>query len=216
MPPASDKNFNMNLIKSSALITLYLASVASGFQARNAFRSPSTRGTTFLFDSSAQVRELLEKDYPVFNNLIMKKNTDAWKVLGESEADGFTVFALSDDAMQNLGSKKLEQLADDRNTETAEKIGSYHAVNEPVSAGDLYFSGGIVTVGGVVDVGRSRTGGFFGFGGKEDGGVTVNGANVVKTIQIEDSKSLVHEMDALISPEILWRYVDQLRIPGSS
>ena len=82
-----------------------------------------------------------------------------------------------------------------------------------MGAEELFNSGGVVTIGGVVDVGRSRTGGFMGIGGQEDGGVLVNGAKMIQTLEVE--KALIHEMDALISPEILWRYVDQLRIPGS-
>jgi uncharacterized surface protein with fasciclin (FAS1) repeats len=51
-------------------------------------------------------------------------------------------------------------------------------------------------------------------GEKEDGGVTINGAKVVESIEI--GNCVVHEVDTLVSPQILWRYMDQLRIPGSS
>eukprot|EP00979_Chaetoceros_neogracilis_P008116 scaffold1791_cov225-Chaetoceros_neogracile.AAC.2 len=175
--------------------------------------TPTTRpSTTFLRDTSQQVEVMMKEQYPIFHKLIMSKNSDVWKQISEAE-DGFTIFAPNDDAMRNIGEKRLGQLDDIRNDESAEKIAAFHAVIEPVSAKELYNSGGVVTIGGVVDVGRSRTGGFLGIGAKEDGGTTVNGANVVKTIEIDDS--LIHEMDALISPELLWRFVDQLRIPGS-
>ncbi len=53
-----------------------------------------------------------------------------------------------------------------------------------------------------------------GIGGKEDGGVTINGAKILSTTEVDTC--LIHEVDALVSPEILWRYCDQLRIPGSN
>ena len=144
----------------------------------------------------------------------MSKNPEVWKKLSDASSDGFTIFAPNDNAMRNLGDKKLSQLDDVRNGETAEKIAAFHAIGERVRSDELYNSGGVITIAGVVDVGRSRSGGFMGIGGKEDGGVTINGAKIVQTTEIETA--LVHEVDALVSPEILWRYLDQLRIPGSN
>ena len=69
-------------------------------------------------------------------------------------------------------------------------------------------------MGGDVIIERSVSGGFFGVGGKEDGSVTINGAKVLSSTEV--GKGIVHEMDGLISPSLLWRYMDQLRIPGSS
>jgi hypothetical protein len=45
----------------------------------------------------------------------------------------------------------------------------------------------------------------------EDGGVTLNGAKVVKSLEFADATKtgIVHEVDGLISPSILWRYADQ-------
>lgn len=48
----------------------------------------------------------------------------------------------------------------------------------------------------------------------EDGGVTLNGAKVVKSIEFVDEANaiktgIVHEVDGFISPSILWRYADQ-------
>jgi hypothetical protein len=87
-------------------------------------------------------------------------------------------------------------------------------IAETVSAEALFQAGGVITQGGEVPVGRSVTGGMFGMGGKEDGGVTINnGAKVVQSVPL--GKGVLHEVDALTSPSILWRYMDQLRIPGS-
>ena len=71
----------------------------------------------------------------------------------------------------------------------------------------------LITQGGEVPVGRSKSGGFLGIGAKEDGDVVIGpDARIVKSYSI--GKSIVHEVDALVSPVVLWRYCDQLRIPG--
>lgn len=73
----------------------------------------------------------------------------------------------------------------------------------------------IVTQSGEVPVGRNKSGGgFLGIGGgKEDGDIVIGPeAKVVQSFKVENC--LVHEMDSLISPVQLWRYADQLRIPG--
>lgn len=165
--------------------------------------------TTVLHASEAE--ELLKEDYPIFYNLVMSKSTDtSWK--SNSADGGFTIFAPNDEAMEKLGKQKLDQLLDDRNRETAEKIASFHTVDESVGAWDLINSGGIKTLGGEVPVGKSKVGGFLGWGGKEDGGITVNGAKILQTRNVDSSGVIVHEMDGLINPELLWRYMDQLRI----
>lgn len=177
-------------------------------------RHANNRPLTHLYSTvTSQVEDGLKENYPLFHRLIMSQSSTVWKELSEASSDGFTLFILSDDAMRNLGDKKLSQLEDVRNGETAEKMAAYHAVNEPVGAEELFNSGGVVTIGGVVDIGRSTTGGFMGIGGKEDGGITVNGARILQSFNVDNA--VVHEVDKLISPEILWRYCDQLRIPGS-
>jgi hypothetical protein len=72
---------------------------------------------------------------------------------------------------------------------------------------------GIKTLSGEVPVGRSKSGGFLGLGATEDGDVVIGpAAKILQSFNVEGS--IVHEVDALISPQILWRYCDQLRIPG--
>jgi len=144
----------------------------------------------------------------------MSKNDDVWKKLRDSTV-GITIFAPTDDAVAALGDKKLQQIRDVRNEETVLRMCAYHAVNEPVGAEELFSSAGVIPVAGdVIPVERSVTGALFGIiGGKEDGGVTVGGARVIESIYI--GTSIVHRTDDLVSPSILWRYCDQLRIPGS-
>lgn len=75
--------------------------------------------------------------------------------------------------------------------------------------------GGVLTLGGELRVGRSKSGGFLGWGAKEDGGVVIgnNEAKVVKSTNVGE-KGVVHEMDGFVAPDLIWRYFDQLRIPG--
>lgn len=72
---------------------------------------------------------------------------------------------------------------------------------------------GLVTVGGMIKVGRSKRGGFMGIGAKEDGGAVIGpSARIVQSFQV--GECLIHEVDAFVNPDLLWRYFDQLRIPG--
>ncbi len=196
-------------------IAILLFTTSDAFQPSLLSRRVSTmrRSSTLLRDTS-QVEQVIRDQYPKFMKLIMSKNADVWKQLSDASSEGFTIFAPNDAAMNSLGEKKLSQLDDVRNGETAEKIASYHAVDERVTADELFNSGGVVSLGGVIDVGRSKVGGFMGIGGQEDGGVTINGAKVVQSIQVD--RCLIHEVDKLVSPDILFRYLDQLRIPGSN
>lgn len=163
-------------------------------------------------ESLLTVKSFLKDNYPGFN-AILELNDSIWKALAGVEEGGFTIFAPSATALQALGESKQKQLLDPRNLETTQKVGAYHVIAETVTADQLFNSGGVITLGGQVAVERSKSGGVFGVGGKEDGGVTVNGAKVLKTIEL--GSGLVHEVDGLVSPNILWRYMDQLRIPGS-
>jgi uncharacterized surface protein with fasciclin (FAS1) repeats len=155
----------------------------------------------------------LKEHYPSIS-LLLEKNDAVWKALGGAEGGGFTIFAPNAAAFQNLGDTKQRQLQDVRNLETTEKMGAYHVIAEVVTADELFNAGGVVTLGGDVMIDRSVSGGMFGMGGKEDGGVTVNGAKVVQTLEL--GSGVLHEVDDLIAPNVLWRYMDQLRIPGSN
>lgn len=162
------------------------------------------------------IREFLQQYYPGFYS-VLEMNEEIWKAIGDTEDGsevGFTVFAPTAEALQGLGADKEAQLFDERNLETASKIAAYHVIGEPVTAEALFNAGGVVTVGGEVPIERSISGGVFGIGGQEDGGVTLNGAKVLRTANV--GNGLVHEVDALVSPSIVWRYMDQLRIPGST
>lgn len=163
------------------------------------------------------VRAFLQENYPIFFS-ILEKNDEVWKAIAEDDVDkgeyGFTIFAPSDGALNQIGDKKASQLMDPRNLETTQKIAGYHVIGETVTAEQLYNCGGVMTVSGEIPVERSTSGGVFGMGGQEDGGVLINKAKATQTWNV--GTGLVHEVDALVCPNIMWRYMDQLRIPGSS
>jgi uncharacterized surface protein with fasciclin (FAS1) repeats len=224
------------------VFTLILSHV-SGFQAFVPSRRPfagvrSHLPTSLLRESkgdssaSSTLKELLKEEFPAFYSLL-SMNDEIWKTIAEKESStGCAIFAPSDTAFDNLGEKKLLQLKDARNEEIAKKMSLYHVMTEPVTAAKLRtedWTGpkptdgsprpikvkALVTLGGEVPVGRSKSGGFFMglIGAKEDGDVVIGpDAKMVKSYKV--GNSFVHEVDALISPVVLWRYCDQLRIPG--
>jgi hypothetical protein len=58
----------------------------------------------------------------------------------------------------------------------------------------------------------------FGWGAKEEGEIVVgsnqNKSPIIQSFKIEGGKFMVHEVEEFLFPDILWRYCDQLRIPG--
>jgi uncharacterized surface protein with fasciclin (FAS1) repeats len=103
---------------------------------------------------------------------------------------------------------------DPRNLETTQKVAGYHVVGEAVTFEQLvYNSAAVFTIAGEVPVERSVSGGMLGIGGQEDSGVTINKAKIIQSLSV--GSGILHEVDSLVSPNILWRYLDQLRIPGS-
>jgi len=197
-----------------SIVTAFAPSSSSLSNSKPSLASSTTKlQDTADSGSLTSVQDYLAQNHGLFWKTILQKNDAVWKQLREA-ADAPTIFAPTDEAMQQLGDTKLQQLADIRNEETVLKMGAFHAVTEGVSAAELFDSGGVVTVAGVIPVERSVSGGMFGIGGKEDGGVTVGGARVVETVTVAGG-SIVHRTDDLVSPSILWRYCDQLRIPGS-
>lgn len=128
-----------------------------------------------------KVDAFLEKKYPTFYSFM---NDEMAKAIKQGTV---TVFVPNEAAFENLGEKKMMQINDERNLEIREKMGSYHVIaGESVDAMKLRtedWSKGkpkdgsppntiiaaIKTLSGEVPVGRSKSGGFFGWGAKEDG-----------------------------------------------
>ena len=100
----------------------------------------------------------------------------------------FTVFAPTDEAFAALPAGTVEDLLKPENKDTLVAILTYHVVAGKVMSGDLSNNMMATTVqGGDVTI-------------MTEGGVTVNGANVV-TADIETSNGVIHVVDAVILPE---------------
>ena len=173
-----------------------------------------------------EVELFLNKRYPSFSKILL--NDDVRKAINDGKS---TIFVPNEAAFERLDEKKRSQITDPRNEEIREKMGSYHLLpGQAISAIELKTEdwtkgrpkdgskpntliAGIVTLSGEVPVGRSKSGGFLGFGAKEDGDIVVGPkAKIVQSFNVQES--MIHEMDGFISPQVLWRYMDQLRIPG--
>jgi uncharacterized surface protein with fasciclin (FAS1) repeats len=219
------------------VVALAASSVAVAFQSSIFKHSPtpccgltkttSAAATTLshpwrLYARTDNLEYILQERYPTFHLLLLKDNVDVWKSLNQPETIDFTIFCPTQQTFEKLGETKCNQLQDVRNAEATMKMGLYHVICESVTPEALFDSGGVVTLGGPVPVDRSVTGGMFGIGGKEDGGSVIGGnARVLQSYTVpcgegnNNSNGIIHEVDGLISPTILWRYMDQLRIPLS-
>ncbi len=100
----------------------------------------------------------------------------------------FTVFAPTDEAFAALPDGTVEDLLKPENKDQLTAILTYHVVPGKVMSGDLSNNMMAATVqGGEVTI-------------MTDGGVTVDGANVVQA-DIETSNGVIHVIDGVIMPK---------------
>jgi uncharacterized surface protein with fasciclin (FAS1) repeats len=213
----------------SFLLAICLAHLSSKTLAFTS-SSPIPRTKTLLHSSSPSsppenesIQSYLKSTHPLFETLLLSKIPNIYTILKESDStNGYTIFAPSNSVMESLDPKRKLQISDPRNAETTEKLASYHVINNgkvtaerlkredwtvPKIDGVAALSiGGVLTLGGELRVGRSKSGGFMGFGAKEDGGVVIgnNEARIVKSTNV-GSKGVVHEVDSFVAPDLIWR-----------
>lgn len=193
----------------------------------------SESATTEDAKEGQNIESFLKENYPLFESTILSQVPNLYGTLKEAESSsGFTIFCAPDSAMIDIDQTRKLQISDPRNVEITEKLASYHLIpNGKVTRERLQREdwtvprtadgvaalsiGGVLTAGGELRVGRSKSGGFMGFGAKEDGGVVIgnNDAKIIKSVNVGE-KGVIHEVDALVAPDLIWRYFDQLRIPG--
>ena len=149
-----------------------------------------------------------------FNDLLLRTGDKISSILKEENKE-FTLFAPSSSAWSNLDSSIINKLRDPRNAEVVEKIILYHLVEGKLLQADIFEANGgsLITKGGDVAIRPSLSGGFLGIGAKEDGGITINGAKLVNTWEVDNI--IIHEVDNLINPYLLYRFLDAVRLPGS-
>lgn len=185
-------------------------------------------------EEQSKLDQFLSKKYPSFYKMLLNdKMKKVVAAAGSGKGRQCTVFVPNAKAFEELGTKKMKQLEDPRNAEIREKMGSYHIIeNESVSAVELLTEdwtkvkpgenkpntvvASIITMSGQVPVGRGKSqDGLLGLFSppKEDGDIVIGpSAKIVQSFIVDNN--YVHEVDSFISPVILWRYCDQLRIPG--
>jgi uncharacterized surface protein with fasciclin (FAS1) repeats len=169
------------------------------------------------------IQSYLQQNYPLFESLLLVKIPNIYDTLRTSDSsNGFTIFCPSNSVMENIDPKRRVQIVDPRNDEVTEKLASYHVISNgkvtqerlkredwtvPRSADGVaaLSIGGVLTLAGELRVGRSKSGGFLGFGAKEDGGVVIgnNEARVVKSTTV--GNGVVHEVDGFVAPDLIWR-----------
>ena len=121
-----------------------------------------------------------------FNTLVAA--VQAAGLVDTLKGDGpFTVFAPTDEAFAALPEGTVESLLLPENRDTLVSILTYHVVPGKVMSGDLSNGMEAATVQGAPVAIMT------------DGGVTVNGANVV-TADVEASNGVIHVIDAVILP----------------
>ena len=172
--------------------------------------------------------KFLSAKYPAFYTLL-SLDDEILKLLQDTKS--ITVFVPNQQAFDTLDEKKQSQLTDPRNLETVQKICAFHIIpDKAVPATRLFQEDwtvpktkdgkpelpfcGVMTMGGEVAVSRSKSGGVLGLTNKEDGGIIIGSdAKIVKSFNV-GATAVVHEVNGLVSPVLLWRFMNQLRIPG--
>jgi len=140
------------------------------------------------FASSASAQDIVDTAVAAgsFNTLVAA--VEAAGLVDTLKGEGpFTVFAPTDEAFAALPEGTVESLLMPENLETLQAVLTYHVVPGKVMSGDLSNNMMATTVQGS-DVTIMT-----------EGGVTVNGANVV-TADIETSNGVIHVIDAVILP----------------
>ena len=198
---------------------------SSSFATTTALReSPAGDAPSKAADDGENIQSFLQENYPLFESLLLAKIPNIYDTLRTSDSSaGYTIFCPSNSVMENIDPKRKVQISDPRNDEVTMKLASYHVISNgrvtqerlkredwtvPKSADGVaaLSIGGVLTVAGELRVGRSKSGGFWGFGAKEDGGVVIgnNEARVIKSTTV-GKNGVVHEVDGFVAPDLIWR-----------
>ncbi len=155
---------------------------------RRTFIALSAATAIGTFASAASAQDIVDTAVAAgsFNTLVAA--VTAAGLVDTLKGEGpFTVFAPTDEAFAALPEGTVESLLLPENLETLQAVLTYHVVPGKVMSGDLSNNMMAATVQGA-DVTIMT-----------EGGVTVNGANVV-TADIEASNGVIHVIDAVILP----------------
>jgi uncharacterized surface protein with fasciclin (FAS1) repeats len=138
---------------------------------------------------NAQSKDIVETAVAAGSFKTLAKALQAADLVSTLKGTGpFTVFAPTDEAFAALPPGTLENLLKPENKAKLQRILTYHVVSGKVTASDVVKLKSANAVSG--DAIRIAT---------ENGGVTVDGANVIKT-DIAASNGIIHVIDAVILP----------------
>ena len=138
---------------------------------------------------NAQTKDIVETAVAAGSFKTLAKALQAADLVTTLKGAGpFTVFAPTDEAFAKLPAGTLENLLKPENKAKLRRILTYHVVSGTVMAGDVVKVQSANAVSGdTVKIGA------------QNGGVTVNQANVVKT-DITASNGVIHVIDAVMLP----------------
>jgi len=138
---------------------------------------------------NAQTKDIVETAVAAGSFKTLAKALQAADLVTTLKGAGpFTVFAPTDEAFAKLPAGTLENLLKPENKAKLRRILAYHVVSGTVMAGDVVKVQSANAVSGdTVKIGA------------QNGGVTVNQANVVKT-DIIASNGVIHVIDAVMLP----------------
>ena len=138
---------------------------------------------------SAQTKDIVETAVSAGSFKTLAKALEAADLVSTLKGAGpFTVFAPTDEAFAKLPAGTLESLLKPENKAKLRRILTYHVVSGKVMASDVVKLRSAKAVSG--DTVKIAT---------DNGGVTVDQANVVKT-DIGASNGVIHVIDAVILP----------------
>ena len=185
--------------KLSALLFVVLAL----FTVVPAFAQDATPEASMLPTIAEIVVASASGDAPEFTTLlaaVSAADPSVLETLSNPELESkLTVFAPTDAAFaalqEALGEEAFGAILAD--TEMLTSILLYHVVGEPIMAAELV--AGLEALGGALSV-PTLNGQYIDAALTEEGGVTIDGANVVTT-DIEASNGVIHVIDAVIVPE---------------
>lgn len=138
---------------------------------------------------NAQTKDIVETAVAAGSFKTLAKALQAADLVTTLKGAGpFTVFAPTDEAFAKLPAGTLENLLKPENKAKLRRILAYHVVSGTVMAGDVVkLQSANAVSGDTVKIGA------------QNGGVTVNQANVVKT-DITASNGVIHVIDAVMLP----------------
>lgn len=132
-----------------------------------------------IYDTAASTK--------TFSTLTAALNAGGKKEMLEEDKGPFTVFAPTDEAFAKLPAGTLEDLLKPENKAKLGKILAYHVVPGKVMAADVKSMEAGTAEGSKINVKL------------EDGKVTVNDANVIKT-DIPATNGVIHAIDTVLMP----------------